>query len=223
MKNPATVPWGLSISDADFAKIKRGVRCRSSDDKWVVAVRKAEPVDSLDAGTATGVAPADDSTTDEELSGEEEDAWSEGSALDEAAATTDDEEPEEEYEYFSEDDESDEEEPVDLTRGDDITIIRSWSQVELFRLAVRPRTNEGNEGTTSATIQTITWEQNQHFRCISGEEAKIDVILLFRQILDCDLEAAPDYDASDYSGDRRSIHSAAVDGTSEVGERGQKG
>lgn len=36
MEDPTTAPWGLPISDEDFAKLQRGLRCRSSDDKWVI-------------------------------------------------------------------------------------------------------------------------------------------------------------------------------------------
>ena len=38
MQEPATVPWGLSISDADFNKLKAGFEARDMDDKWHVSV-----------------------------------------------------------------------------------------------------------------------------------------------------------------------------------------
>lgn len=38
MKDPATASWGLSISDADFEKLKAGFRPRDMDDRWVFSV-----------------------------------------------------------------------------------------------------------------------------------------------------------------------------------------
>ncbi|CAI7656661.1 unnamed protein product [Penicillium pancosmium] len=38
MEEPATAPWGLSISDADFEKLKAGFNPRDMDDKWHVFV-----------------------------------------------------------------------------------------------------------------------------------------------------------------------------------------
>lgn len=38
MQEPATALWGLSISDADFEKLKAGFEPRDMDDKWRVSV-----------------------------------------------------------------------------------------------------------------------------------------------------------------------------------------
>ena len=38
MQEPATAPWGLSISDADFEKLKAGFEPQDQDDKWRVSV-----------------------------------------------------------------------------------------------------------------------------------------------------------------------------------------
>ena len=38
MVEPATALWGLSISDADFEKLKAGFKSTSMDDKWDVSV-----------------------------------------------------------------------------------------------------------------------------------------------------------------------------------------
>lgn len=38
MQRPATAPWGLSISDADFGKLKSGFEPRDQDDKWRFSV-----------------------------------------------------------------------------------------------------------------------------------------------------------------------------------------
>jgi hypothetical protein len=37
MQEPATAPWGLSISDADFEKLKAGSKPQGMDDKWRVS------------------------------------------------------------------------------------------------------------------------------------------------------------------------------------------
>jgi hypothetical protein len=37
MADPATAPWGLSISDADFKKLKAGFESADMDDKWDVS------------------------------------------------------------------------------------------------------------------------------------------------------------------------------------------
>ncbi|KAI9740017.1 MAG: hypothetical protein M1818_004768 [Claussenomyces sp. TS43310] len=38
MQEPATAPWGLSISDADFERLKAGFEPQDMDDKWCVSV-----------------------------------------------------------------------------------------------------------------------------------------------------------------------------------------
>lgn len=38
MLDPMTAPWGLSISDADFEKLKAGFKPVDQDDKWAVLV-----------------------------------------------------------------------------------------------------------------------------------------------------------------------------------------
>ena len=38
MQEPATTSWGLSISDADFEKLKAGFEPQDQDDKWRVCV-----------------------------------------------------------------------------------------------------------------------------------------------------------------------------------------
>jgi hypothetical protein len=43
MVDPETAPWNLSISDADFEKLKAGFASQSMDDKWTVTV--ADPDD----------------------------------------------------------------------------------------------------------------------------------------------------------------------------------
>ncbi|GAB1312060.1 hypothetical protein MFIFM68171_02270 [Madurella fahalii] len=193
MENPATASWGLSISDADFAKLKRGVRARDMDDRWIVkAMTDEELADeattnrAATSGAMTNEATTNEALTDKELTDEE---LMDELLMDEATtgeALTD-------------------EATLDLDQGGNISIRRSWTNKELYRLAVKP-----SEGGTSAKIEAITWEQNQGDR-ISEEQAKIDAVILCRQILECDFAAAPDYDPLLFSAFPRS---AAVDSTS---------
>ncbi|KAF8854025.1 hypothetical protein BDZ45DRAFT_729062 [Acephala macrosclerotiorum] len=182
MENPATASWGLSISDVDFAKLKRGVRPRDMDDKWIFKAMADEATTNgaTTDGATTDEATADKELTDEELTDEEltDEELMDELLMDEAA--------------------------LDLDQGGNISIRRSWTNKELYRLAVKP-----SEGGTSAKIEAITWEQNQRDR-ISEEQAKIDAIILCRQILECDFAAAPDYDPLLFSAFPRS---AAVDST----------
>lgn len=168
MKSPATASWGLSISDADFAKLKRGFRARDMDDKWIFKDMTDEALAEEDlAGQATtNGATTNGELTDEELTDEEL----------MAEPTTD-------------------EATVNLDQGGNISIRRSWTNIELYRLVIKP-----SEGGTSAKIEAITWEEDYYHRNLTEEQAKLDAVVLCRIICECDLAAAPDYDISLYSG-----------------------
>jgi hypothetical protein len=43
MVDPATAPWGVSISDADFEKLKVGFEPRDMDDKWLIQIADPDP------------------------------------------------------------------------------------------------------------------------------------------------------------------------------------
>jgi hypothetical protein len=62
MENPATASWGLSISDADFAKLKRGFMPWDMDDRWVIKTMTDE---ELAGGVTTDEELMDEATTDE--------------------------------------------------------------------------------------------------------------------------------------------------------------
>ena len=182
MENPATASWGLSISDADFAKLKRGVRARDMDDKWVFKDMTDEEL--ADEATTNGATTNGATTNGATMNG----ATTNGATTDEP--TTDDELTYEELMAEPTTDEA----TVDLDQGGNISIRRSWTNRELYRLAIKP-----SEGGTSAKIEAITWEQNYGDH-ISEEQAKIDAVILCRHICECDFAAAPDYDTSLYSG-----------------------
>lgn len=174
MKDPATAAWGLSISDADYAKLKRGSLARDMDDKWAFIVlpeeeqlaeeAEAKRRDLADEPSAKKVEPELEEMTDEELT----------IAMEQDAV----EEAEREAMRGKR----------PLLEGDSVSIRRSWTNTELYRLIVR----SGEDG-TSARIESVTWEQDQGER-ISEEQAKINIVLLCRSIAECELAAAPDYD-----------------------------
>ena len=176
MENPGTASWGLTISDADFEKLKRGIRARDMDDRWVFKPMKDEELPvrapsnrvTID-GEPLNPTAVDEATTEEELTDE---------AL--QVAEVSDQEPMVD---------STKNKPAsDLHQGVNISIRRSWTDRELYRLAVKP-----SEGRISAKIEFVTWEQNQGDH-ISEEQAKIDIVILCRQIPECDFAAAPGYD-----------------------------
>jgi hypothetical protein len=41
IEQPATAPWGLTISEADFKKLKGGFKPQDQDDKWLVAAEES--------------------------------------------------------------------------------------------------------------------------------------------------------------------------------------
>ncbi|KAI9674937.1 MAG: hypothetical protein M1822_008999 [Bathelium mastoideum] len=120
MKHPAAAPWDVSISDADFEKLKAGFTPRDMDDKWVFRV-------------------------------------------------------------------------TDLDQSGNISIhlVRSWTDTELYVLAVKPR-----HGGSNAKIEAITWEQSKGGIHVSEVQGKKDAVILCRAILGCDFDALPHYDFS---------------------------
>ncbi|KAI3399788.1 hypothetical protein diail_5584 [Diaporthe ilicicola] len=110
-------------------------------------------------------------------------------------------------------DEDEYEGPLDLHQGGNISIRRTWTNIELYRLVVIPR-----DGNASAKITAITWEQHPN-SSMSEEQAKIDAILLCRDIAGCDLSAAPAYETELFS-DLRTIYAST---TAENGTAAENG
>lgn len=179
MESPATASWDLRISIADFAKLKRGISPRDMDDKWWIKFMTAQEV--LDEEAANR-APAAATTTAKP-------------SVEPEIMT------EEELEADLAREEAEQNKPpltnkeLRLDEGGNISIRRSWfPKRELYRLRVKP-----NEDGTDAKIETIIWEQKQS-RHISEEQAKIDIVLVCRQNMECEFAAAPDHDSILYSG-----------------------
>lgn len=83
----------------------------------------------------------------------------------------------------------------DMAQGGNISIRRTWTNTEHYRLIL---TVQPSEGGTIRKIKAITWEQHKD-NLISEEEAKVDVVLLCRSHLECDLAAAPENDTLQFS------------------------
>lgn len=130
MQEPATAPWGLSISNTDFEKLKTGFEPQDQGDKWRVSV------------------------TDQ--------TQSQGSNI-------------------------------------SVHLARSGTGKELYILIVKPSNSDSSSSSSSGgvKIEAITWEQNKGGIRISEEQAKKEVVIITRSVLDCDFDALPEYDASD--------------------------
>lgn len=181
IKNPATVSWGLDISDADFERLKNGFQPRNMDHKWQIRAKtddelaqeaKADEETAKKAGEAEdGVELESDSdgVSDSEVDNHEvptaDDGVLEGNdhGVPENTATS------------------------GLNQHVNISIRRSWTRRELYRLVVKPR-----EGIASPRIATVIWEWDDTYRN-SGEQVKIDVAMLCRDFLNCELGAVPQY------------------------------
>ncbi|KUI59489.1 hypothetical protein VP1G_06764 [Cytospora mali] len=69
MKDPATASWGLSISHADFVKLKRGFRPREMEDRWIFKTMTDEEVsdEAISEEEMTDEELIDESLTDEAM------------------------------------------------------------------------------------------------------------------------------------------------------------
>lgn len=120
MDDPATVSWGLGISDSDLKKLKTGFQSQCMEDHWNIGVNISDVNDNIT-----------------------------------------------------------------------ITISRSWTGIERFILHVVESTTNGGH-----KIQSITWAQNKGKARISEEQAKIEVVILCRQMLGCVFLDVPQLDVS---------------------------
>ena len=74
---------------------------------------------------------------------------------------------------------------------------RSGTNTELYVLHVKPSGGGGSSGSGSgAKVEAITWEQNNGGVRISEEQAKKEIALLSRRVLECEFGALPEYDSS---------------------------
>lgn len=124
MQEPATAPWGLSISDADFEKLKAGFEPQDQDDKWRVSA-----TDQSQSGTIS------------------------------------------------------------------IHVSRSGTGKEFYVLVVKP--GDGGNSGSSVNVEAITWETNKGGIRISEEQAKKEVVIITRGLLECGFDALPEYDIDD--------------------------
>ena len=75
-----------------------------------------------------------------------------------------------------------------------VHIARSAFGVETYVVHIVEKT--GDEG-SSAEIASITWETNKGGIRISEEQAKKEVVIITRGLLECDFDALPEYDIDD--------------------------
>ncbi|KAI9793812.1 MAG: hypothetical protein M1835_006970 [Candelina submexicana] len=54
MQEPATAPWGLSISDSDLKKLKAGFKPQDQDDKWRVSATEQSQSGTISIHIARG-------------------------------------------------------------------------------------------------------------------------------------------------------------------------
>jgi hypothetical protein len=203
IENPGTAPWGLNISDDDFAKLKRGVRSREMEDKWRFVKDARDLALGEEAIKNLGpedAAPASNGTTNDAQTSEETAWWADGENDwdDEITIGTEDDVDDERavdeiMQYAREIAQRAREEraadaAVDPTHGGSISIRRSWTDRELYVLHLTPRVSD----TTGPRIEAITWEKD-FCDGTTEEQAKIDAVLLCRQIAGCELAEAPEY------------------------------
>lgn len=203
MENPATAPWGLTLSDKDFTALKGGCMMRDMDDRWAFIARTDQEL--LDELAKTDESPTDVSSSDQSSSFE--------------VSTDDDEDLSEEPTAQETEEGGGTRQPPparpatgkqgpfkapparavtdqDMAQGGNISIRRTWTNTELYRLVL---TVQPSEDGISRRIEAITWDQRKGRLYISEEQAKINVVVLARLHIECDLAAAPHYETSQYS------------------------
>ncbi|KAF4878493.1 hypothetical protein CGCSCA1_v002228 [Colletotrichum siamense] len=125
MPVPASASWGLTISHADFEKLKTGLEPLDQDDKWRYKATYDEENDTVT-----------------------------------------------------------------------VHIIRVGMGHELYSIVIKADNNDNSS--KDSTIDTIHWSQDQGGNPISEALAKKQVVILSRCNLECDFEAAPNYDSEDF-------------------------
>ena len=121
MQEPATAPWGVRISVADWDKLKAGLEPQEMEDKWRIWATEDDH-QSQSSGTVS------------------------------------------------------------------IHFARSWTDIEHYILIVKP-------SDSVVTMEAITWDQKPNNIRISEETAKKETVLLSRYVLECEIDALPEYDA----------------------------
>lgn len=151
IKDPVTASWGLRISDSDFAKLKRGLLARSSDDRWAfLAMSDEELVREQAQRWAPECRPGTPSTPEDELTQEERNRRDR--AFFEEMEREERERDEKDAEW---------EAAADLVHLDvrcNIFIRRAWSKTEWCRLVVKSRSAADGDAVT-AEIEAITWDK----------------------------------------------------------------
>lgn len=86
-----------------------------------------------------------------------------------------------------------------------IHMTRVGTGREIYVLFVNPN-NGGGSSSGTAVIEAITWEQNKGGIHLTEEQAKKEVVMITRSILQCEYDALPEYnfeeDMFNYPGAR---------------------
>jgi len=78
-----------------------------------------------------------------------------------------------------------------------IHLARSATGKEFYVLHVVVKPGDNGSSGSSVKIAAITWEQNKGGIRISEEQAKKEVVIITRGLLECDFDALPEYDIDD--------------------------
>ena len=77
-----------------------------------------------------------------------------------------------------------------------IHVVRVGTCREIYVLFVNPN-NGGSSSSSGAIIEAITWEQSKGGIYLTEEQAKKEVVMITRSMLQCDYDALPEYDPED--------------------------
>lgn len=81
-----------------------------------------------------------------------------------------------------------------------VHVIRETGKREFYVLFVNPNNGDSSSSSNSgggAVVEAISWEQNKGGIRISEEQAKKEVVIITRSILQCDYDALPWYDSEE--------------------------
>ncbi|KAK8004235.1 hypothetical protein PG989_003954 [Apiospora arundinis] len=79
------------------------------------------------------------------------------------------------------------------SRNVSIHVTRNPTGKDHYVLDIRPQGEDSGEG---VKVEAITWDQKKGDIHITEEQAKKEVVVITRRLLECDFEALPEYDVS---------------------------
>ncbi|KAK6833150.1 hypothetical protein PG987_007844 [Apiospora arundinis] len=79
------------------------------------------------------------------------------------------------------------------SRNVSIHVTQNPTGKDHYVLDIRPQGEDSGEG---VKVEAITWDQKKGDTHITEEQAKKEVVVITRRLLECDFEALPEYDVS---------------------------